>query len=372
MKRYHYVYRITNIIENKHYYGKRSSKIVPSLDLGIIYFSSSKIVKSKIKEYGVYNFKFKVLKIFSSAKDAIEFESKIHIRMDVKNNELFYNLVNQSSSKFDTTGKGYYKNTLSGCYEFIDFKDKKKYHVGCMFGINKGENINHHFKNKSLYYNKIDCIYKWLCNDDLIDNSIWIKTINENINKVICKDINGIVKRVSKSEFKNNDNLISINKNKIVVFNKQTNENIRIDKELFDDKIHIGITKGRCVYFNTETDSYEMVDKNDKRIGITLFKNSFNKAPYLNTKTNIIEMVDKNDKRIGTELISVHKNTSTYKNIHTDKTERLLKNDNRIGVDYVGVKAKKVKCINDDNDILFLYKIDNRLKTGEFKIFKGE
>ena len=30
---YHYVYRITNLINNKHYYGKRSSKYKPKYDL---------------------------------------------------------------------------------------------------------------------------------------------------------------------------------------------------------------------------------------------------------------------------------------------------------------------------------------------------
>ena len=39
---YYYVYRITNQVENKHYYGKRASKIHPRDDLGIKYFSSSK------------------------------------------------------------------------------------------------------------------------------------------------------------------------------------------------------------------------------------------------------------------------------------------------------------------------------------------
>jgi DNA polymerase-1 len=39
---YHYVYRITNVVEGKHYYGKRSSKIGPKLDLGKKYFSSSR------------------------------------------------------------------------------------------------------------------------------------------------------------------------------------------------------------------------------------------------------------------------------------------------------------------------------------------
>jgi hypothetical protein len=40
--KYHYVYRITNIITNKHYYGKRSSMVGPFEDLGTTYFSSSK------------------------------------------------------------------------------------------------------------------------------------------------------------------------------------------------------------------------------------------------------------------------------------------------------------------------------------------
>ena len=39
---YHYVYRITNLMTNRHYYGKRSSNIHPKLDIGVRYFSSSK------------------------------------------------------------------------------------------------------------------------------------------------------------------------------------------------------------------------------------------------------------------------------------------------------------------------------------------
>ena len=42
---YHYVYRITNLINNKHYYGKRSSKIEAKLDLGLKYYSSCQLLK---------------------------------------------------------------------------------------------------------------------------------------------------------------------------------------------------------------------------------------------------------------------------------------------------------------------------------------
>ena len=70
---YHYVYRITNKILNKHYYGKRSSKKLPKEDLGVNYFSSSKKLKHDIKIVGKENFKFKIIKVFNTPKDALNF-----------------------------------------------------------------------------------------------------------------------------------------------------------------------------------------------------------------------------------------------------------------------------------------------------------
>lgn len=40
--RYHYVYRITNLVENKHYYGSRTSDKLPYDDLSSKYFGSPK------------------------------------------------------------------------------------------------------------------------------------------------------------------------------------------------------------------------------------------------------------------------------------------------------------------------------------------
>jgi len=39
-KKFHYVYRITNIITKMYYYGDRSCDCHPSEDIGIKYFSS--------------------------------------------------------------------------------------------------------------------------------------------------------------------------------------------------------------------------------------------------------------------------------------------------------------------------------------------
>ena len=62
---FHYVYRITNKKENKHYYGVRSSKVEPKLDLGVKYFSSS-TDKEFINEQKINNylFKYKIIKQF--------------------------------------------------------------------------------------------------------------------------------------------------------------------------------------------------------------------------------------------------------------------------------------------------------------------
>lgn len=123
--RYHYVYRITNIVQNKHYYGKRSSFINPYEDLGVKYFSSSKH-KNFIFEQKTQNehFKYKIILCFNTAKEAIEFEAKLHNKFNVHLSENFYNKVKQTSSGFDTTGSNYNKGTVS-----VKDKEGKYYRV---------------------------------------------------------------------------------------------------------------------------------------------------------------------------------------------------------------------------------------------------
>ena len=99
----------THTKENKHYYGARSSKVEPKLDLGIKYFSSStdKDFIKEQKENPQY-YKYKVIKIFSTRVEAINMEIKLHTKFEVGFNESFYNKSKQSSSGFDTSGKGNY------------------------------------------------------------------------------------------------------------------------------------------------------------------------------------------------------------------------------------------------------------------------
>ena len=102
---YHYVYRITNIVVGKHYYGKRSSNVVPALDIGIRYFSSS-TDKAFIQDQKVnpQNYKYKIVSTHLDPISAVSKEVILHNKFDVGINPKFYNKVKQTSSKLDTTG----------------------------------------------------------------------------------------------------------------------------------------------------------------------------------------------------------------------------------------------------------------------------
>jgi len=116
----HYVYRITNIKLNKHYYGTRTSKNkTPEEDIGIYYFSSSKD-KEFIKDQkeNPQNYKYKIIKKFNTRKEALELEIKLHNKFNVGVNESFYNKSKQTSTGWDTTGSKIifsdeHKNNLS-------------------------------------------------------------------------------------------------------------------------------------------------------------------------------------------------------------------------------------------------------------------
>jgi hypothetical protein len=104
----HYVYRITNILLNKHYYGSRSCKCQPKNDLGIKYFSSS-LDKDFIKDQKKHpeHYLYKIIRICENRKDAYKLEIKLHEKFDVGINESFYNRCKATSTRFsyDPTGK---------------------------------------------------------------------------------------------------------------------------------------------------------------------------------------------------------------------------------------------------------------------------
>ena len=104
--KFHYVYRITNVVEKKYYYGKRSSSISPKLDIGFKYFSSSKNEKfQKDQKINPQNYKYKIVAAFRTVEEAIKREIRLHKLFLVGRNPSFYNLITQVSNGFDSTGR---------------------------------------------------------------------------------------------------------------------------------------------------------------------------------------------------------------------------------------------------------------------------
>lgn len=103
--RCHYVYRITDTTSNTYYYGSRVTTLDPYNDLGHIYFSSSTL-KEFINRQKLHRdlFRYKIIKTFDNAGDAIIFESFLHQYFDVVSNTKFINLSNQSPFGFIVTG----------------------------------------------------------------------------------------------------------------------------------------------------------------------------------------------------------------------------------------------------------------------------
>ena len=100
--KYYYVYIITNLKNSMKYIGCRTSSILPELDLGHKYFSSSsdaEFIKEQIENPS--RFSYEILSIFESRKDALSMEVKLHKEFNVGKNDMFYNKSNQTSNGFD-------------------------------------------------------------------------------------------------------------------------------------------------------------------------------------------------------------------------------------------------------------------------------
>ena len=100
--KYHYVYSIVNKNNKMTYIGARSSNIQPSLDLGVIYFSSSSDLNfiNEQREYPSM-FEYNIIEVFEKRENAIKLEIELHKKFNVGKNPLFYNKAMQTSTKFD-------------------------------------------------------------------------------------------------------------------------------------------------------------------------------------------------------------------------------------------------------------------------------
>lgn len=86
-----FTYLVKNKTTGLCYYGVRFGKNVETSSLWSTYFTSSKIVKNLIQQFGKDDFEYEIRKIFDNKEDAIDWESKVLRRLKVLTNSKFIN-----------------------------------------------------------------------------------------------------------------------------------------------------------------------------------------------------------------------------------------------------------------------------------------
>jgi len=84
---YYYVYKTTNTINNKYYYGVHKSKV----PLDNKYFGSGVLLRKAIEKYGEESFTKEVIEYFDTLEDAFEYERELLSEEHI-NSDLCYNL----------------------------------------------------------------------------------------------------------------------------------------------------------------------------------------------------------------------------------------------------------------------------------------
>lgn len=135
---FYYLYKITNLINNRFYIGVHKTK---NIDDG--YMGSGKIIKQSIEKYGIENFQKEILEYFPDSKTMLKREKEIVTEEFLSRSDV-YNLREGGNGGFDFINK----NKLNNSLESLISKSKKmKQHWLTRDG--SGENNPFHNKKHS-------------------------------------------------------------------------------------------------------------------------------------------------------------------------------------------------------------------------------
>lgn len=192
--KYHYFYKITNLLNGHYYYGIHSTN-----DLNDGYMGSGSRLKYAFNKYGIENFKKEIIKYFDNREDLANYEAEI-VSEKLVHDINCYNIscggeywntldtisvIDNNGNKFRCKYNdpkylsGEWKGITTGLVPVIDLKTNKKYAIPC----------DEYYNNKDKY--------------KTIDFKIWVKNINDNEDNFFL---------VSRKEYKENkDKYISLN-----------------------------------------------------------------------------------------------------------------------------------------------------------------
>lgn len=244
-KKYHFLYKTTNLLNGKYYLGMHSSN-----KLDDNYLGSGVYLTSSIRKYGKENFKREIISFFETREELANAEKEI-ITEDI--------LKDKKNMNCQYGGEGF--NTM-GMVSVIDsngktfkvFVDDDRYLSGELVSVSKGK-VMVKDKNGTIYQVK---------NDD--PNYISNDLISTLTNMVMVKDKNDNILQIDKNDNRYlSGELVSMFKGTSLLRDKDGNLTRRsISDDLFLSGELFGLFKGKK---HTKDAKYKMSEKAKEKIG---------------------------------------------------------------------------------------------------------
>ena len=312
-KKYHYFYKITNLINNHFYYGIHSTD---NLEDG--YMGSGTRLHKAYEKYGIENFEKEILKFFDSREECAEYE------MEMVTEELVhdYNCYNISvgGDKFNTLYTSLVKDNNGHCFR-VTATEKEKL------------NLDHPSKNMVSCYIVNTCEHCMVSCEEFNKHRDLYFTASEG--RVTVKDLSGNLITISCDEYK---------QNKDIYLHHSKNKHLM--KDLNNNYFFTSLNDSR--YLNGELISF-WKNRNHSDETIKKIKNTM--------RNNNHQQGEKNS-RYGTcwvhndvESLSVNKSELQYYLSNGYQIGRFIKNKENIAK-----KNKNKIWVNKDGKTSFVYK----------------
>lgn len=301
--KYHYFYKITNLINGHYYYGVHSTN-----NLEDNYMGSGVKLHKAFKIYGKENFKKEILKFFDTKEEAYLYELKIVDENLVRSKEC-YNIC--------PGGLGSFNNNLILVHDKLNNTSKF---------VTKQEfdnNVNYESYNKNyvVVKDKNENIYRVNKNDEKYLNGELVH-ISTGTTVAI---VNGINKRISIEEYKENK-YKNITTEKVQCIDENGNHKL-ISQDEFKTGKYTSIHKGKLTVID-ENGNYKNVNINDKDYKSGKYKFMFKGTKnFVNIKTGEVKRLKLDDEILSSgewigqnagKMIYKDKNGKCYKCEKTD------------------------------------------------------
>ncbi len=286
---YYYVYRITNTVLKKHYYGSRGSKRNPKQDLGFKYLSSSTDLDFlKDQRKNKKDYKYKVIRVFHTREDAVDFEIVLHAKFNVKDNPHFYNASNQTSKKFSTPEGAVY----------------------------------------------VKAAKKWMLKDDYKTQDLKFHSFG----MVTVKDQNGKTSQIKITDSRYKKELISIQTGKVIVFDTVENRNIAVSKEVFNSSDrYVALSKDHIAAKNLVTGAFERVHKS------VLANNDL----YEHPSTGRVSVFDSSDSKTKSVSLAEFRENKNFRGVNAGKISGILNPNRKTIVIFDSLGTEMFRCCGD-------------------------